>query len=445
MIIKKPFFLFVFLVVSCGGGGNSEQSSVSPTIPATTPTHPIVWDIVTPESVGMSKAILDEAFRYAMEDGSYTQAAVVIKDGKLVYERYRGITRSEASILNESISIDFVTLSNLYNERDVRSYVSSWSTAKSFTSILLALAVEEGFINSINDSAASYITEWSTDERSSISIKNLLDMKSGLAPMCFIASINDIGECQTASGASSGGNIVYANDQMTKCISRNLADEGVTHPWYANGSVPFARGNFLYSNCDTMVLGEIIFRATGQDLQTFAEYSLFSKIGIEASWWRDFSSNGQSNGNYLAYCCLDMTARDFAKFGHMLLLGGVWEDGSLKLGSYVNAIKNLQSYGLQFWTLCSDPTSSPCGEYVISTIGFDGQYIMVDFERNLVVVRASLYEPVQNISSDRKMRLFPDDLSSSNWVATVPSGLGATPNSTFSASEFMKKVIDSVN
>ena len=445
MIIKKPLLLFVFLVASCGGSGDSGQSRLSPTIPSTTPTHPIVWDIATPESVGMSKVILDEAFRYAMEDGSYTQAAVVIKDGKLVYERYRGITRNEASILNESISIDFVTLSNLYNERDVRSYVSSWSTAKSFTSIALALAVEEGFINSINDSAASYITEWSTDERSAISIKNLLDMRSGLVPMCFISSINNIGECQTASGASSGGNIVYANDQMTKCISRNLADEGVTHPWYVSGSVPFTRGNFLYSNCDTMVLGEIIFRATGQDLQTFAEYNLFSKIGIEASWWRDFSSNGQSNGNYLAYCCLDMTARDFAKFGHMLLLGGVWEDGSLKLGSYVNAIKNLQSYGLQFWTLCSDPTSSPCGEYVISTIGFDGQYIMVDFERNLVVVRASLYEPVQNISSDRKMRLFPNDLSSSNWVATVPSGLGAVPNSTFSASEFMKKVIDSVN
>jgi CubicO group peptidase (beta-lactamase class C family) len=445
MIIKKPLLLFVVLVASCGGSGNSGQSRVSPTIPSTTPTHPIVWDIATPESVGMSKVILDEAFRYAMKDGSYTQAAVVIKDGKLVYERYRGITRNEASILNESISFDFVTLSNLYNERDVRSYVSSWSTAKSFTSIALALAVEEGFINSINDSAASYITEWSTDERSAISIKNLLDMRSGLVPMCFISSINNIGECQTASGASSGGNIVYANDQMTKCISRNLADEGVTHPWYVSGSVPFTRGNFLYSNCDTMVLGEIIFRATGQDLQTFAEYNLFSKIGIEASWWRDFSSNGQSNGNYLAYCCLDMTARDFAKFGHMLLLGGVWEDGSLKLGSYINAIKNLQSYGLQFWTLCSDPTSSPCGEYVISTIGFDGQYIMVDFERNLVVVRASLYEPVQNISSDRKMRLFPDDLSSSNWVATVPSGLGAVPNSTFSASEFMKKVIDSVN
>ncbi|MDA9195693.1 beta-lactamase family protein [Gammaproteobacteria bacterium] len=445
MTIKKPFCLFVFLIVSCGGGGNSQQSAVSLPSPPVTPSHPIVWDIATPESVGMNKSVLDEAFRYAMEDGSYTQAAVVIKDGKLVYERYRGITRSEASVINESISIDFVTLSNLYDERDARSYVSSWSTAKSFTSILIALAVEEGFINSINDSASSYITEWSTDERSVISIKNLLDMRSGLVPMCFIVSINDIGECQTASGASSGGNIVYSNDQMTKCISRDLANEGETQPWYANGSVPFTRGSFLYSNCDTMVLGEIIFRATGQDLQTFAEYNLFSKIGIEASWWRDFSSDGQSNGNYLAYCCLDMTARDFAKFGHMLLQGGVWENGSLKLASYVDAIKNLQSYGLQFWTLCSNPASSPCDEYIISTIGFDGQYIMIDFDRNLVVVRASLYEPVQNISSDRKMKLFPDDLSSSNWVATVPSGLGAAPNSTFSASEFVKKVIDSVN
>ncbi len=129
----------------------------------------------------------------------------------------------------------------------------------------------------------------------------------------------------------------------------------------------------------------------------------------------------------------------------MLLLGGVWENGTLKLGSYVDAIKSLQSYGLQFWTLCSNPASSPCNEYVISTIGFDGQYIMIDFERNLVVVRASLYEPVQNISTDRKMKLFPSDLSNSNWVATVPKGLGAASNSTFSASEFLKKVIDSVN
>ena len=444
----KKIYLLTFLISSCGGGGSSSQitAPIPPTPPtSSSPSHPSVWDISTPESVGMVSSRLDEAFDYAMQDGSFTQAAVVIKDGKLVYERYRGMTQNESSSLAESISLDAASLNAIYAQRNMESYISSWSTAKSFTSILVALAVEGGFLGSINDSASLYISEWSADERSSISIKNLLDMRSGLTPMCFLASINDIGECQTSAGASSGGTIIYSNDQMTKCISRNFATDGVLHPWYANGTAPYTRGSFLYSNCDTMVLGEIIFRATGQDIQTFAEYNLFSKIGIEASWWRDFAPNGQYNGNYLAYCCLDSTARDFAKFGHMLLLGGVWENGTLKLGSYVDAIKSLQSYGLQFWTLCSNPASSPCNEYVISTIGFDGQYIMIDFERNLVVVRASLYEPVQNISTDRKMKLFPSDLSNSNWVATVPKGLGAASNSTFSASEFLKKVIDSVN
>ena len=83
------------------------------------------------------------------------------------------------------------------------------------------------------------------------------------------------------------------------------------------------------------------------------EYNLFSKIGIDASWWRDYTSSGQSNGNYLAYCCLDSTARDFAKFGHMLLLNGVWEGSNQRYSSYVDLIKNLNSYGLQFWTICA--------------------------------------------------------------------------------------------
>ena len=43
------------------------------------------------------------------------------------------------------------------------------------------------------------------------------------------------------------------------------------------------------------------------------------------------------------------------------------------------------------------------------------------------------------------MRLLPADLSSSNWVATVPGGLGASVGSTFNATEFLSKVIASIN
>jgi CubicO group peptidase (beta-lactamase class C family) len=83
--------------------------------------------------------------------------------------------------------------------------------------ILIGLAVDAGYISSIEDPASTFITEWSNDERSSITIKNLLDMRSGLTPMCFLFEENEIGECKTAAGAASGGNIIYSNDQMAAC------------------------------------------------------------------------------------------------------------------------------------------------------------------------------------------------------------------------------------
>ena len=54
----------------------------------------------------------------------------------------------------------------------------------------------------------------------------------------------------------------------------------------------------------------------GQDIKTFADTYLFSKLNItsdSAQWWRDNSTGGQANGNYLILLLLDMTARDFAK------------------------------------------------------------------------------------------------------------------------------------
>ena len=440
--------LISLLIISCGGGSSSNPSNVDiPNTPSiVNPIHPLIWESATPESVGMSSSRLEEAFNYAFQDGSFTQAAVVIKDGKLVYEKYRGMTDNEANALASTLGENADFYKSLYEQRDQNSYISSWSTAKSFTSFLIGIAVESGSINSIEDSASNYITEWSSDERSSITIKNLLDMRSGLPPACYNFGTNEIGECINASDSSSGGNIIYADDQLTKCIDRELAIQGVTHPWYDNGSSIYSRGAFQYSNCDTMVLGEIIFRATGQDVQTYAEYNLFSKIGIDASWWRDFTSSGQSNGNYLAYCCLDSTARDFAKFGHMLLLGGVWEGDNQKYASYVELIKNLNSYGLQFWTICAKAQSnSNCDEWIVSTIGFDGQYIMIDFQRNVVVVRASLYTPIQNLSQDRKMKLNPSNIAQSNWIATVPNALGSSAGSNISVSAFYELVANSIN
>jgi hypothetical protein len=47
-----------------------------------------VWNEAFPRSVGFNEQALDEAFDYALSDGNYTQAVIVIKDDKLVYELY---------------------------------------------------------------------------------------------------------------------------------------------------------------------------------------------------------------------------------------------------------------------------------------------------------------------------------------------------------------------
>jgi CubicO group peptidase (beta-lactamase class C family) len=130
----------------------------------------------------------------------------------------------------------------------------------------------------------------------------------------------------------------------------------------------------------------------------------------------------------------------------MLLLGGVWEGDNQKYASYVELIKNLNSYGLQFWTICAKAQSnSNCDEWIVSTVGFDGQYIMIDFQRNVVVVRASLYTPIQNLSQDRKMKLNPGNLAQSNWIATVPNALGSSAGSNISVSAFYELVANSIN
>ena len=441
------YILFLSLLVSCGGDSSKlENIKLNGSTEIIYPSHPSTWESVSPESVGMDNQLLDQAFDYAFSDGSFTQAAVVIKDGYLVYERYSGISDNDAIKIASYTGADSNLYKSLYGSRDKDSLITSWSTAKSFVSVLIGIAIENGYITSITDSASDYISEWSSDNRNTISIKDLLDMRSGLYPACFDQIEGKLKECSNPSDSSSGGNIVFSDDQMTGCINRDFAEDVQTHPWFNNGQIIFTKGDFVYSNCDTMVLGEIVFRATGQDIQTFAEYNLFSKINIEAEWWRDFTTNGQSYGNYLAYCCLDSTARDFAKFGYMLLLEGIWEGNNQKYKNYVQAIRSIDSYGLQFWTLCAKPQSdSNCENWIISTIGFDGQYIMIDFERNLVVVRASLYQPIQNLSQEKKMKLINSDISQSNWVASVPRGLGANLNSTFNPSEFFKLVTDSIN
>ena len=131
----------------------------------------------------------------------------------------------------------------------------------------------------------------------------------------------------------------------------------------------------------------------------------------------------------------------------MLLLGGIETSEGQSYASYVSTILAQQeTYQNQFWAYCDSPpfsVSTDCENILIVTIGFDGQYILVDQKNDIVLVRTSLYVPILNASDDRKMRLNPLQLSASNWVASLPMAM-LGPRSEFGILEFYLAVADAL-
>lgn len=458
--MKFLFLLIFILLSSCGGGGNTPTPT--PDLPAQNPTFS--WEVVTPESQGLSAAKVTAALNFAMEDGRYTQAAIIIKNGKIVAEQYRGIGTSEVTQMvdHAQTSWDADTLNRIYGTRSKNSLVTSWSVAKSITSIIFGIALEQGYFSgSLDTTAATYLNragEWAGNSKSTITIKNLLDMRSGLVPKCY----SDVGgwtECDGA-GIAGGGGFVSSNDQLTQCIqSRSMAATEARHSWYQSGGYDFNKGDWMYQNCDTQVLGEIFFRAVGQDIKSFADTYLFSKIGItsdSSQWWRDNTTGGQANGNYLSYCCLDMTARDFARIALLLVNDGVWLGEQVIPLSYVQAIKNITttsvvtgdyyqgtlSYGLKFWSVYGGDVCGLDGSgnfqnngekcvadnTIITPQGFDGQYTMMDFENKLIMIRFSLYHHANTLEATEKKMVVDAPPAPVNYILSAPR-VATSPNS----------------
>jgi CubicO group peptidase (beta-lactamase class C family) len=391
-----------------------------------------VWNEATPRSVGFDEEALANAFDYALADGTYTQAALVIQDNKLVYERYRGLEANELNSSKTLIALfnSLLGVSLVANLPDKNTQATSWSMAKSITSVLIGIAVEKKYIQSINDPVSDYLEEWkdnpdakneansSQKSRSKITLRNLLNMRSGLKVVCLkdkALAYCDPSEPEAMSVDDNA--IIFADNQGDKCLNRPLVE---------NKEGEAGVSKFVYSNCDSLLLGMIIEKATGKDLERFAQTELFSKLGIrETYWWRD-SSKIPVGGRNLAYCCLDATPRDFAKFGQLIVNNGVWDGKQIIPKWYIDEIKKSaklvddsgsykKSYGLQFWSTFNKKDANS-GFFYASGLG--GQVVIMDFDNKMVVVRNSLYKPVLNQSDQRIMNVSVE--SGISFSANVP-------------------------
>jgi CubicO group peptidase (beta-lactamase class C family) len=312
------------------------------------------WDEGLPEEHGMDSDALELLRVYAFSEGFNTQSVVVIKDGVLVAEWNAEGTDSD-------------------------SLVTTWSAGKSVTSALIGVGIREGLLD-LDDPIGTYISDWKDGPNAELTIRHLLEMRSGLA----------------ANWSLPWGVYSAAPDQLEYSLNRTpVRDPGT---------------QFSYVNEDSMVLGEVIAQAFGQSAGEVAQAEIFGPLGMNAEWWTD------GEGHSLTYCCIDTTARDFARFGLLYARQGQWDGSRVVPAHFViestTGISSYGYYGLHWWTY---------GE-IFAAIGYHDQYLWVYPEQDLIVARFGIYtrhgdEPVREGSS------YHETLASGGFDAGTFAGL----------------------
>ena len=297
------------------------------------------WESKTPDTVGIESEKVEYLFDLAFQDQA-TQSAVLIKNGYIIKERY---------------SKPF----------DQESYGTSWSMAKSFYAALIGISIDRGEINSLDDKVSDYV-DYYNDERSEITIRQILNMTSGL----------DFPKNEHESMFFRHDQIAYVKDVGVEKLPEQV---------------------FEYNNVNSMIVGEILKNATGISAEILLEDRIFKPIGIDKfTLWKDGS------GNPMTYCCIDMSARDYSRFGLLFSRKGKWHNEQIISENYVNETftpywgqtpnwwtDENRGYSLHWWISKYDDDAK-----IFNASGKFGQYIFVDHENDIIFTRITKYHPM---------------------------------------------------
>jgi CubicO group peptidase (beta-lactamase class C family) len=274
-------------------------------------------------------------------DASGTTAFLVVHNDKLLYERY-------------------------FNGYDETSVNTSFSMAKSFASALVGIAIDEGYIRSVDEPITNYIPELlEKDKRfKSITIRDLLTMSSGIK-------------------YEEGGTLPWSEeaDDTKTYYATNLRELAL------NCRIKGEPGEYFeYNNYNPLLVGLILERATGMSVSRYLQQKVWKPIGMEVdgSWSLDSSRSGfekMESG-------VNARARDFARFGMLFAKEGNWEGEQLVSKEWVEESTRAdtstdpsQDYQYFWWV------DTPDGKHHFSARGNYGQYIYVAPEKDLVIVR----------------------------------------------------------
>jgi CubicO group peptidase (beta-lactamase class C family) len=231
------------------------------------------------------------------------------------------------------------------------------SVTKSVTSLLVGAAILQGQVKTLDQRIFDLIHERPSqpDQRKDrITLGDLLAMRSGF-------------DCGSHGEAEL--------DAMR--ATRNWVQAAVNLPMREEPGTKMA-----YCSPNYHIVSKALHNLTGMPMAQFAQRSLFSRLGIEDYFW-PADANGVTHG----WGDLQLTTRDLAKIGYLLLHDGVW-DGTriLPAGWIASTSKPISkfnasdSYGMGWWT----HPSAPPGMY--EAIGRGGQRLTIWPAKDLIVV-----------------------------------------------------------
>jgi CubicO group peptidase (beta-lactamase class C family) len=310
-------------------------------------THPHAWE---KHEQYNRVAIAEDMQQFHREKESI--AFLIIKDGKLLTEQY-------------------------FNEGSETHLSGIWSITKTYTSLLILKAVEDGLIASVDDPVVKYIPELKIQQKDTLTLRHLASMSAGLywdewshQPLALITKLNFYPDLEKFTI-----NDMYATGEPGR----------VQH----------------YNSGATQMLGTVLKRVLGEkSITEYLSEKFWQPLGLEHDGL--FILDSKKNKNEKAFGGIVSTARNVSKLGQLLLNEGMWNGRQLLSDADMQLIKtipyNNTSYTFGLWTGLYE------GSRFYYQSGFRGQFCITFPKHNLVITRlghkTSPRSNIEDISPD---------------------------------------------
>lgn len=279
---------------------------------------------------------------------------------KKKYTNFNELAEDNGTFAFLVIRNDSLLYESYFNDASRSDRMAGFSIAKTFVSAVTGVAIDDGLIQSVDQPVTDFLTGFKHPGFENVTLKNLLNMRSGI-------KFNE-----TYYNPFSDAAKFYYGNNLEKYVYKLKVNKPPGIEYY-------------YNSANTLILAMVIEKVTGKKFTEYFQEKIWSKIGMEypATWNYD----SEKHGMVKAFCCLNASAIDFAKFGRLYLNNGsyngeqilpeAWVDYSMKIH---NESKDSEDYPYTyFWRVLENGA--------VFAKGILGQYIYLDPSKNLIIVR----------------------------------------------------------